>query len=383
MLDHIHIIFVTWLITYTSALQWKQLASSDLANGPVGRTSPSNVMYRDSLVMYGGANHCGNFRPTYNDTWLFNLTTLQWTRLLTINDPPLGRWGHFAWIDPLFDSDSMLIFGGRHGEKYDLQAPFSDVWRLNLKTFIWSKLNDGIPGKTIMVGNNGAIATPEGKIFFLNSNRATSNVSAATEIWLYDVHTNTFTSVPILSSFVPKQEWLFSVVALNWVKKSNNHRILDNLKSLVVYGGWEQNQFYRFNVQTGKFINLTSIGPKPPDSAGHVAISARTATEESVYMMWSAKNQPELWFYSYAEHTWSSMNLSSPAPSPRLYTQIVPISNSGAISLLTPIICLIIVINDGLCPGRVDGDTTSLCFINCAGDDWNNMIENSTKQKQK
>ncbi|CAF1419125.1 unnamed protein product, partial [Rotaria sordida] len=42
---------------------------------------------------------------------------------------------------------------------------------------------------------------------------------------------------------------------------------------------------------------------------------------------------------------------------------------------------LIIVINDGLCPGRVDGDTASLCFINCAGDDRNNMIENSTKQK--
>lgn len=39
----------------TGVLQWRQLASSDLPDGPMGRTSPSNVLYRDSIIMYGGA----------------------------------------------------------------------------------------------------------------------------------------------------------------------------------------------------------------------------------------------------------------------------------------------------------------------------------------
>ncbi len=45
-------VFVT---TSTLALQWKELIPSDLSDGPVGRTSPSNVLYRDSIIMYGGA----------------------------------------------------------------------------------------------------------------------------------------------------------------------------------------------------------------------------------------------------------------------------------------------------------------------------------------
>lgn len=51
------ITLVLWILCLAKSLdglQWKQLASSDLPNGPVGRSSPSNVLYRDSLVMYGG-----------------------------------------------------------------------------------------------------------------------------------------------------------------------------------------------------------------------------------------------------------------------------------------------------------------------------------------
>ena len=263
----------------------------------------------------------------------------------------MGRWGHFAWIDLLFDEDSMLVFGGRYGEDYDSQPPLFDVWSLNLKTLVWSKLNDGIAGRTYMVDNNAAISTVDGKMYFVNSNRATTGKSVSTEIWLYEVQQNRFSPVPIAAlSSVPPQEWLFTVVPLEIISTGSGD---DNLTSLVVYGGWQANQFYRFNLETGLFIDLAVIGPRPPASAGHLAITARaSATEELLYMIWSAKNEPEFWFYSYGERTWTSMNISSPSPTPRLYTQIVPISNTGPISLLTATVWFVVGghdINSGSC----------------------------------
>jgi hypothetical protein len=236
----------------------------------------------------------------------------------------MGRWGHFAWIDRLFDEGSILVFGGRYGEDYDSQLPFFDVWRLNLKT----------------LDNNAAISTANGKMYFVNSNRATPGKSVSTEIWLYEVQENRFSPVPISpSSPVPPQEWLFSVAPLEFISTGS---VNDNLQSLVVYGGWQENQFYRFNLDTGLFVDLAAIGPSPPNSAGHLALNVRAITEEPLYMIWSAKNEPEFWFYSFGERTWTSMNISSPAPTPRLYTQIVPISNSGSISILTAIVWFVV-----------------------------------------
>lgn len=261
---------------------------------------------------------------------------------MTKNDPPLGRWGHFAWIDPIFDPHSMLIFGGRYGENYTAQQAFSDVWRLDLKALTWSKLSDGIPGRTIMVNNNGAVTTPNGKVYFFNSNRQTTNSSLKTEVWMYQVQMNTFTliSTSPASSFVPDQDWLFSVLPYNSLIQSN-----DNLESLVVYGGWNQNQFYRFDLEDGVFRNLTAVGPHPPEpSHGQQALSVRSADEQPLYMIWGANDEPLFWFYSYANAIWTTRNISSPPV--RLYTQTIPSSNSGSISVLDPVLFYLVAGHD-------------------------------------
>ncbi len=56
MTHRIILIFLgIFTIASISALQWWQLAASDLPDGPVGRTAPSNVLYHDSIIMHGGA----------------------------------------------------------------------------------------------------------------------------------------------------------------------------------------------------------------------------------------------------------------------------------------------------------------------------------------
>ena len=51
----IFMLIAVFTVTSISALQWRQLAASDLPQGPIGRTAPSNVLYHDSIIMYGGA----------------------------------------------------------------------------------------------------------------------------------------------------------------------------------------------------------------------------------------------------------------------------------------------------------------------------------------
>lgn len=55
MFERMFLLLVISFITSLNGFQWRQLAASDLSNGPVGRTSPSNVLYQDAIIMYGGA----------------------------------------------------------------------------------------------------------------------------------------------------------------------------------------------------------------------------------------------------------------------------------------------------------------------------------------
>lgn len=55
MIRIVFVLLVVFVNVSIGALQWRQLAASDLPHGPVGRTSPSNVLYHDSIIMYGGA----------------------------------------------------------------------------------------------------------------------------------------------------------------------------------------------------------------------------------------------------------------------------------------------------------------------------------------
>ena len=98
--------------------------------GPLGRCGHSAVMWNEMMVVFGGEDCCFNF----NDVWMLDLADISspiWTEAVPSNsdsnDIPGERWNHCATIE----GDRMFIFGG--------SPAFNDVWSFDLVLFTWTQ----------------------------------------------------------------------------------------------------------------------------------------------------------------------------------------------------------------------------------------------------
>jgi len=91
---------------------WEQYDPVPDSPKPARRTGHVCVTYGDCIVIFGGTD--GQYH--YNDTWMFDVPTRQWTELPCIGYIPAPREGHTA---ALVD-DVMYIFGGRGVDGKDL-----------------------------------------------------------------------------------------------------------------------------------------------------------------------------------------------------------------------------------------------------------------------
>ncbi len=118
---------------------WTQLVTS---NDPPVRTGMSSVLdkTRNRIVMFGGL---GTASLRKNDTWILDLTTLQWTEVDTdpnaVKPTPRLRMAHVD--DPLHDR--MVIACGMDtlAEIHDpATRMFNDSWAFDYNTLTWSLL---------------------------------------------------------------------------------------------------------------------------------------------------------------------------------------------------------------------------------------------------
>lgn len=84
---------------------WKRLSAS----GPQ-RTGHTAVLYRDSMIVFGGEDEKGTL---HNDVHAFSLDKSAWSKLSTTGDAPSGRTGHSAVVH----GSSMYVFGGATDNK--------------------------------------------------------------------------------------------------------------------------------------------------------------------------------------------------------------------------------------------------------------------------
>jgi hypothetical protein len=77
------------------------------------------------------------------------------------------------------------------------------------------------------------------------------------------------------SPLIPPQAQLFTVAPLDVI---STDQLTDNLKSLLFYGGCQENQFYRFDLEKVLHVGFAAMDPSPPNSADHSVVtrSART-----------------------------------------------------------------------------------------------------------
>ena len=93
--------------------EWQKLLRNS-AKCPSARSGIAMIhdRPRDRLVLFGGAESEQIGRGSLNDTWVFDLSTLEWQELTPAGDIPTGR--SYIVASDNRSGNSMLLFGGNH-----------------------------------------------------------------------------------------------------------------------------------------------------------------------------------------------------------------------------------------------------------------------------
>ncbi|ODV89918.1 hypothetical protein CANCADRAFT_31017 [Tortispora caseinolytica NRRL Y-17796] len=120
------------LLTSKSQGEWVLLPVS--GNAPNPRTNHSMIIYRNTLILFGGTDSVNWF----NDVWCFDLSTSQWTEISTAGFVPVPCEGHTA---ALVD-DAMYVLGGRSAESEDLNL-LSALKLSSMRWFMFQNMGTG------------------------------------------------------------------------------------------------------------------------------------------------------------------------------------------------------------------------------------------------
>lgn len=134
-----------------STLTWKTLYTA--GNTPSPRSRHTATLVENQLFVIGGGN---DESTVFNDVYILDINTGQWTKPNIKGSPPIPRWGHSS-ISVGFH---IYIFGGNDGKRM-----LNDVNILNTETLTWVlppviKYGDVIPlpraGHASTVFNHGS-----------------------------------------------------------------------------------------------------------------------------------------------------------------------------------------------------------------------------------
>ena len=121
----------TWIYDY-SENNWYQIQCD---SSPAPRNDHRMIQISEKeVLLYAGNN---SNMSSFNDVWIFNLDSLNWFRIETINNPK-RRFGHNI---SKYSENEVLVFGG--------EIPFgigfiytNETWIYNIDTREWREIKD-------------------------------------------------------------------------------------------------------------------------------------------------------------------------------------------------------------------------------------------------
>ncbi|KAI0314774.1 hypothetical protein OF83DRAFT_1267104 [Amylostereum chailletii] len=132
---------------------WEQYEPASGSPKPARRTGHVCITHGEHIIIFGGTD--GQYH--YNDTWMFDVPTRQWTELTCIGYIPSPREGHAA---ALVD-DVMYVFGGRGIDGKDL----SDLTAFKISSQRWFMFQNMGPSPSGRSGH--AMASFGARVFVL------------------------------------------------------------------------------------------------------------------------------------------------------------------------------------------------------------------------
>ncbi|MDF1540179.1 MAG: kelch repeat-containing protein [Candidatus Thorarchaeota archaeon] len=304
-----------WILNTTSG-EWTELA---LDNSPVYRSS--TVMAYDSadevIILFGGHNGTA----WASDTWIFDCNTELWTEV-TPAQSPHGRGSHAMVYDA--ENEKALLFSG-----YSEDGPVvADTWAYDYTDNTWTEMNPSeSPHARYGAGYVYDIVTKTMIIFGGNSNGYFSDT------WSYDYATDTWTE---LNPAVHPQ-------ALKWSRMtydSTNHKT-------ILFGG--NSILSRAQNETWIYDSTSNLWEQrqptlAPPSREAFGFTYDSVNEKAVLFGGTTHNPTAMndtWAYDYDANTWTElgqpMDTTQTGMDPIVLVAIVSL---GIVSLIIVIVCL-------------------------------------------
>ncbi len=107
---------------------------------PPARLAHAAATVGDKMYVFGG--FLGTGQEVYGDLWVYSERANEWTRLAATGDAPSARLHHS--LVATSDGAALLLFGGFNtfmGQPG--HRSFNDLFRLDLATLVWTRLDDG------------------------------------------------------------------------------------------------------------------------------------------------------------------------------------------------------------------------------------------------
>lgn len=119
---------------------WREVMAAD---GPSARSRMAYALdtRRRRMLVFGGRFRAGatGAYTLYRELWSLDLATDAWTRLAPEGGGPSARANASAVYDA--DGDALIVYGGNSSTDGTRFSPLSDVWRLDLGTNAWTRVN--------------------------------------------------------------------------------------------------------------------------------------------------------------------------------------------------------------------------------------------------
>jgi N-acetylneuraminic acid mutarotase len=225
--------------------QWTEIVPQGTEN-PGERNNPRITYIGDNKILLFGGKNIVWTKDELNDTWIFDLTTKEWTDVTPpTGDNPSVRHSHeIVYVG----SDKAIMFGGTHSSDY-----YNDVWEFDTANYEWTELmvNDPSPtGQPEVRSSHSMVYVDDNKILMFGGSNWVSDIVYFDDTWIYDVSGNSWTEI---------------TGATNPLDRSSAGMTYDDVNDKVVlFGGFsdtasdEMNDTWEFDVATETWTEITT-----------------------------------------------------------------------------------------------------------------------------
>lgn len=255
-----------------ATLEWRELATGGAVRPPARFSMVYGIDYaRDRLLITTGQGE-----EFYNDVWAFDLTTDTWSELLA-QGGPVARYGAAGGV---FDGNLLYV---THGFAQD--GRYDDTWAFNTANDQWIQVT---PGGTLPIPRClHAAAMPTGSSLVLFGGCGSPGPCPLGDTWRYNAGGG-WTQIGQGDS--PEKRTFSSLAAMG------------SSQQLLLYGGEAQgggllNDLWLLDVPAGEWTQLHPTGGPPGPSSNHnlVWVDGPADDPDNGYMVLFGGDLAEMW----------------------------------------------------------------------------------------